>query len=202
MDCPSYDQLVLHTLGEVQNTELQLHRTSCSTCDTRVALLERMLAGLAQGDLPPVPGRLTRSAEALGAPLPRERAAEPAASPIERFVSKLRIVVAELLPGPDLVPVVRRSSASEHRRLYAADDFEIDVLVTRDRQLIGQLMPLADEDAGLDSASCTLIGDETLHTSLTPTGEFQFQRVGRGPASLTFEWGDVRVLLPEVELPD
>lgn len=194
MPCPTHEEL-LDMLARTTPSEALSHLESgCSACAERAARLQRMLAGLEQGPLPPVPPDLHTSL--LSIPTAAERAPG----------GRLRLLVASLVQdflGRQPVPAMRGTEAAGPRLLFRAHPYDIDLALTPDDTLIGQVIP-DDEYAEdvLDDAFCVLHDEDSARVApIEPSGEFQFDSMTRATCLLRLEWGDTRILLPEVTLP-
>ncbi|MFT5051015.1 MAG: hypothetical protein ACI8QZ_002422 [Chlamydiales bacterium] len=196
MNCPDYETLAHAAFAEqVPQATADHLQQGCSTCDKRWTLLLQMREALVAGELAAVPKHLQRAAQQLGS---TTQSRPPS------LLSALKVLVAELIPPPSqsLMPAVRRSSAREVRKLYRAGSCDIDLVLTPERKLMGQIV--MDSDMAFEDAWCSISpgseGKPEDRVALRDTGEFAFDRIAPGPISLTFEWGDTRVLVHDVEL--
>lgn len=198
MNCPNYETLAHAAFADPVPPETAHHlEHGCSACSPRWALLRKMREAFLAGELRAVPASLRQVARQVGA------VSKPGGREARRsLLSTVKLLVAELIPPPagSLMPAVRRASVREVRKLYRADSFEIDLLLTPERTLMGQV--ITSSDASLVDAWCTLSTPSgEARVALRDTGEFTFEGVKPGVASLDFELRKIRILIQSMDLP-
>lgn len=195
MSCPSFEDLVEARLSPDSRPEVLTHLGGgCANCVQRLKVVEIAVSALRAEPFPAVPERLHRLALEIPDRVRRGPLREALAGVVE-FVGEL--VFDSRAARPALA--LRGEHVAERHLLYRAGPFEIDVALLEDDALVGQVLH-ADADLG-DDAACVLCGeDRVLQSSVEPNGDFHFDAVPPGRYMLMFESGELRVVVPEVDL--
>lgn len=190
----SYERLVDWVEGRLVNTQkkaIDEHLAACAHCREETNRIERMVAVMRQDESIDAPPALIARTVALF----RASAAEPAPSLLRRLVATLSFESTALAPALGL----RSQGGAERQMIFTANEYDVDLRVSEDREgwrLSGQLL-----GADATNGSATLTNDAmTLTTSLSEDLAFVFPPVTTGRYTLTLRFSQVELVIEDVLL--
>ena len=146
-------------------------------------------------------GLLATLGEARLAPL--DAAARTRALGLARsgFAAKVRTLLARAIPLPREPELALRKGAAPFQALYQAEGYVVDLLLSEDGHLQGQVLPQGGLP-GLGGGTCLLEAGATAASApIEPDGSFAFERFPTGDARLVLERDDLEIVIEDLELP-
>lgn len=117
------------------------------------------------------------------------------------LAARVRTLLARAVPLPLEPEIALRSGAAPFQALYQAEGYDVDLWLSEDGSLLGQVLP-QDGRPGLGGGLCSLeAGAVSMRATLEPDGSFVFDRFPAGGVRLVLEHGDVEIVLEGLELP-
>lgn len=117
------------------------------------------------------------------------------------LVSQVRTLLARAIPLPREPELALRSGAAPFQALYQAEGYDVDLLLSEDGHLQGQILPQGGSP-GLGGGTCLLeVGADAASAPIEPDGSFEFEHFPTGSARLVLEREGLEIVLEGLELP-
>lgn len=166
------------------------HIEMCTRCAAEVAWLHHVIDLMRTDESPEPPANLV--AQAVQLFRPRTRSSSPPL--LQRIIAGLRF---DSMQQP-LAFGVRSVQSDEHRMLFEAEEYALDIRVVPNNALwsiTGQVL------GSMEAGRVVLDGPTgALQTQLNELCEFALPPVPAGDYTLTLQFSDVEVVIPELKL--